>query len=39
MENIDNLTYQSFERYFNVLEKTGYMKDKDVNKLILLMFL
>lgn len=39
MEDLDNITYQAINRYFTVLEKTGYIKDSDVNKLILLQFL
>lgn len=39
MENLDELTFQALERYFSVLEKVGYIKQKDVNKVILLTFL
>lgn len=39
MEGIDSLAQQSLVRYFNVLENTGYVKDKSVNQLILLQFL
>lgn len=39
MEGLDNLTFQTLERYFTVLEKVGYIKDGDVNKVILLTFL
>lgn len=39
MENLDELSFQSLERYFTVLEKTGYMNDVDTNKLMLLLFL
>lgn len=39
MEDLYNITYQAIDRYFKVLEKIGYVKDQDVNKLILLTFL
>lgn len=39
MEELDNLTYEAFTRYFSVLEKTGYIKDSEVNKLLLLSFI
>ena len=39
MGNLDELTFQALERYFSVLEKVGYVKQKDVDKLVLLTFL
>jgi len=39
MENLDNLAYQALERYFKVVEKTGYVNERDTNKLMLLLFL
>ena len=39
MGELDELTFQALERYFSVLEKVGYVKQKDVDKLILLTFL
>ena len=39
MGDLDELTFEALERYFNVLEKTGYVNEKDVNKLLLLMFI
>lgn len=39
MENLDNLASQALERYFKVVEKTGYVNERDTNKLMLLLFL
>ena len=39
MEYLDELTFQALDRYFSVLQKTGYIQYKDVDKLILLIFL
>lgn len=39
MEDLDNLVQESLARYFNVLEKTGYINERDTNKLILLTFI
>ena len=39
MEDLYNINYQAIDRYFKVLEKTGYVKDQDVNKVMLLTFL
>ena len=39
MDELYNITFQALNRYFTVLEKTGYIKDKDTNKVLLLTFL
>lgn len=39
MGELGNIAQQSLVRYFNVLEKTGYVNDSSVDKLILLQFL
>lgn len=39
MENLYEVAFQALNRYFTVLEKTGYIKEKDVNKLLLLTFI
>lgn len=39
MEKLYDITFQALNRYFTVLEKTGYIKDKDVNNLLLLTFI
>lgn len=39
MVELDELTSQALDRYFSVLEKVGYMNQKDTDKLILLTFL
>ena len=39
MDELYNITFQAFNRYYTVLEKTGYIKDKDTNKVLLLSFL
>ena len=35
---MDNIIYNALTGYYNVLEKTGYMADSQVNKLLLLCF-
>lgn len=39
MEYLDNILQESLHRYFTVLEKTGYIKDSDVNKVLFLSFI
>lgn len=39
MGELDNIAYEAINRYFTVLEKTGYVNNTDVNKLLLLQFL
>ena len=39
MEELKTLAQCATERYFNVLQQTGYINDSDVNKLLLLLFL
>lgn len=39
MDELYNITFQALNRYYTVLEKTGYIKDKDTNKVLLLTFL
>ena len=39
MEKLYDITSQALNRYFTILEKTGYIKDADVNKLLLLSFI
>ena len=35
---MDEVVYQALSKYYNVLEKTGYMSDTNVRKLLLLSF-
>lgn len=35
---MDEVVYQALSKYYNVLEKTGYMSDINVRKLLLLSF-
>ena len=39
MEELSDITYEALSRYFTVLEKTGYVNDVDVNKLLLLQYI
>lgn len=39
MEDLDNITFDAFERYFAVLESVGYVTEGNTNKLLLLQFL
>lgn len=39
MEQFDIILNESLDRYFTVLEKTGYVNSNDVDKLLLLNFL
>lgn len=39
MEDLNNFAFQSLDRYFKVLEKTGYISDTDVNKVLLTSFI
>lgn len=39
MEELYNIVNESLNRYFTVLEKTGYVNDSDVKKLILLQYI
>lgn len=39
MEDINDITYKALDRYFTVLQHTGYVPQKDVNKLLLLQFI
>lgn len=39
MEELDKLVSDALNRYFTVLESTGYISDVDTDKLILLQFL
>ena len=39
MDTLDKITQESLDRYFSVLEQTGYVNNNHVNNLILLSFL
>lgn len=39
MEDINEITYNALDRYFTVLQHTGYVPQRDVNKLLLLQFI
>lgn len=39
MDKLDNLAYEGVKRYFRTLSKFGYKSYKEVNKLIVLLFI
>lgn len=39
MEDFNLITIDTLNKYFNLLSKTGYVKSKEVNKVIILTFL
>ncbi len=39
MEYLDKVLQESLDRYFTVLEKTGYIKEEDVDRLQFLIYL
>jgi hypothetical protein len=39
MDKISEITFESLRNYFSVLSKTGYLSDKKVFQLILLLFI
>lgn len=39
MEYLDKIVQESLDRYFTVLEKTGYVKEEDVDRLQFLIYL
>ena len=39
MDNLESVVSESLNNYYTVLEKTGYIKQPDVNRLLLLQFL
>ena len=39
MEDFNLITIDTLNKYFDILSKTGYIKSKEVNKVIILTFL
>ena len=39
MEDFNLITVDTLNKYFNILSKAGYVKNKEVNKVIILIFL
>ena len=39
MEDFNLITVDTLNKYFNILSKAGYVKNKEVNKVIILTFL
>ena len=39
MEYLDKMLMEALNRYFTVLEKTGYINDADTDRIILLSYL
>ena len=39
MEDFNLITVDTLNKYFDILSKTGYVKNKEVNKVIILTFL
>lgn len=39
MEDFNLITIDTLNKYFDILSKTGYVKNKEINKVIILIFL